>query len=160
MKDDEKKDIAYPRSIRRLSALLIVMPHFVKVVFVQLSHEASEVAVLKVLRKDGFGEALILAGVSKACDYRLERKSDLEDHEAITFVTPSDYLRICRVLEHPFRVSESFLQANPESLTYRVSEPGYDERHPYVKLYLELTKSLELLALATPKPMPPSMLSS
>ena len=60
----ERRDMAYPRSIRRLSALFIVMPHFVEVIFVQLSHEASKVAMLKVFRKDGFGEALILAGVS------------------------------------------------------------------------------------------------
>ena len=57
-------------------------------------------------------------------------------------------------------MSEGLLQANAESLTYKVSEPGYNERHLYVKVNLELTKSLELFALATPKPMPPSMLSS
>lgn len=36
------------------------MPHFVEVVFVQLSYETREIAVLEVLRKDRFGELFIL----------------------------------------------------------------------------------------------------
>lgn len=38
----------YPSAIRRLPVFLIVVPHFVEVVLVQLADEASEVAVLEV----------------------------------------------------------------------------------------------------------------
>ena len=37
------------------------MAHFMEVVFVELAHEAGEVAVLEVLRKDVLGEFLVLA---------------------------------------------------------------------------------------------------
>lgn len=48
------------RAILRLTILLIIVSHFVKVVLVQLANETGEVAVLEVLGKDVFGELLIL----------------------------------------------------------------------------------------------------
>ena len=40
--------------------LLLILSHFVKVVFVELAHKAGEVAVLEVFREDGFGKFLVL----------------------------------------------------------------------------------------------------
>lgn len=39
-------------TVGRCSILLVVMPHFVEVVLVQLSDKAREVAVFEVLRED------------------------------------------------------------------------------------------------------------
>lgn len=38
----------HPQSVRGLPALFIVVADFVKVVFVELAHEAGEIAVLEV----------------------------------------------------------------------------------------------------------------
>jgi len=43
-----------------LSALFIILAHFVEVVLVQLADEAGEVAVFKMLRQDRFGKLLAL----------------------------------------------------------------------------------------------------
>jgi hypothetical protein len=50
----------YPRSIWRLPVLLIVVPHFVEVVFVKLTDKAGKVAVFKVLGQDVLGELFVL----------------------------------------------------------------------------------------------------
>ena len=55
---------SYTRAIRRLAGLLIIVTHFVEIVFVELSDEAGEIAVLEVLGEDVFGESLILAPIS------------------------------------------------------------------------------------------------
>ena len=60
------KGATYPGSVRRLAALLVVVPYFVEVILIQLSHKAGKVAMLEVFRKNGFGEALILTGVRQA----------------------------------------------------------------------------------------------
>ena len=90
----------------------------------------------------------------------MQRTSDLENDKAVTFVAPSDYLRISWILEHSSTALDIPLQASPDSLTYKVCGPGHGERHLLVTVGRELTKSLELVALATPTPRPPSMLSS
>lgn len=51
---------AYPCSIRARTAVLVVMPHFVKIIFVQLPYKACKVAVLKVLWEYVFCEFFIL----------------------------------------------------------------------------------------------------
>lgn len=43
-----------------MAALLIVVPHFVKIVFVELAHETGEIAVLEMFGQDGFGKAFVL----------------------------------------------------------------------------------------------------
>lgn len=48
------------------------MAHFVEVVFVQLAHEAREVAVLEVLGKDVLGELLVLYPVSVTSTFCLQ----------------------------------------------------------------------------------------
>ena len=58
------KGPAYPRSVRRLATFLVVVPYFVEVILIQLSHKAGKVAMLEVFRKNGFGEPLVLMGVS------------------------------------------------------------------------------------------------
>lgn len=50
----------YTGTVWRMSTLLIVVSHFVKVVFIQLPDEARKVTVLEMFRKDGFGESFIL----------------------------------------------------------------------------------------------------
>ena len=50
----------YTGAVRRLSALFIVVSHLVEVVFVELAHEAGEVAMLEVFGKDRLCESLIL----------------------------------------------------------------------------------------------------
>ena len=54
------------------------------------------------------------------------------------------------------------LQASPDSLTYKVCGPGSGRVSAILLVTVgrALTKSLELVALATPTPMPPSILSS
>lgn len=50
----------YPGSIWRLAAFLVVVPNFVKIILVQLTHETGKVAVLEMLGQDGFGKAFVL----------------------------------------------------------------------------------------------------
>ena len=52
----------HARAIRGLASLFIVMPHLVEVILIQLPDKASEIAMLEVLRKDGFGESFVLYG--------------------------------------------------------------------------------------------------
>ena len=49
-------------AVRRLAVVLIVVPHFVEIVLVQLPDEAGKVAVLEVLREDVLCEFLVLDG--------------------------------------------------------------------------------------------------
>ena len=70
------------------------MPNFMEVVFVELSHETCEVAVFKVLRKNMFCELLVLSwrqGVALRSRFGI---SYLEDYEAVTLISPSDYALI------------------------------------------------------------------
>ena len=53
-------DCPYPDAVRRSTAFLVVVSHFVEVVLVQLADETGEVAVLEVFRQDVFGEFLVL----------------------------------------------------------------------------------------------------
>jgi hypothetical protein len=50
----------YPRPVRRLPVLFIIVPHFVEVVLVKLSHKTRKVAVFEVLGKDMLGELFVL----------------------------------------------------------------------------------------------------
>lgn len=50
----------YTRAVWRLAILLIVVSHFMEVVFVQLPDEAGEIAVLEVFGEDMLGEFLVL----------------------------------------------------------------------------------------------------
>ena len=63
-KTKSKCSIAYTSAIRRLATLLIVVPHFVKIIFVQLADKAGEVAVLEVFRQDRLCELFILGNDS------------------------------------------------------------------------------------------------
>lgn len=54
------QDATYAWAVRRLPRLLIVMPHFVEVVLVQLANKTGEVAVLEMFREDVLGEFLVL----------------------------------------------------------------------------------------------------
>ena len=54
----------HPQPVRGLPALFVVVADFVEVVFVELAHEAGEIAVLEVFGQDGFGESLVLPGTS------------------------------------------------------------------------------------------------
>ena len=54
----------HPEPVRGLPAFFIVVADLVKVVFVELAHEAGEIAVLDMFGKDGFGEPLILWSTS------------------------------------------------------------------------------------------------
>lgn len=54
----------YTGTVGRLAGLFVVLAHFVKVVLVELAHEAGEVAVLEVLRQDGLGELFALQDIS------------------------------------------------------------------------------------------------
>ncbi len=49
-----------PWPIGRLSVLLVVVPYFVEIVFVELSNEAGKIAMLEMLRKYRFREFLVL----------------------------------------------------------------------------------------------------
>jgi hypothetical protein len=54
--------LEFPRtsSVRRHAALFIVVPDFVEIVFVELTHETGKVAVLEVLGQDMLCEFLVL----------------------------------------------------------------------------------------------------
>ena len=56
-----KCPLTYTWAVRRSGAVFIGMPHFMEVVFVELSHETCEVAVFKMLRKDMLCELLVLS---------------------------------------------------------------------------------------------------
>ena len=55
--------ITYTRTIWRLSAVLVVVSHLVKIIFIELSDEACKVAVFEVFGQDRFGESFILRRV-------------------------------------------------------------------------------------------------
>lgn len=57
----------YPRSIWRLTALLIIVTDFVKIVFIQLADKTRKIAVLEMFGQDGFGKSFVLRWTS---DYR------------------------------------------------------------------------------------------
>ena len=50
----------YTSAIGRHAALFIIVPDFVEVVFVELTHETGKVAVLEVLGQDVLCELLVL----------------------------------------------------------------------------------------------------
>lgn len=54
----------YSGTIRGCTSILVVVPYFVKVVLVELAHEARKIAVFEVFRKDVFRKFLILEGKS------------------------------------------------------------------------------------------------
>lgn len=54
---------AYTWPIGRMSCFLVVVADLVKVILVQLAHEAGKVAVLEMLGKDVFGESFVLLPV-------------------------------------------------------------------------------------------------
>ena len=59
--------LSYTGAIRRMTALLIVVPNLVEVILVELTDETGEVAVLEVFWQDGFRKPFILPpGVSLA----------------------------------------------------------------------------------------------
>jgi hypothetical protein len=58
--------VTYSWAIWRCSIFFIVMSHFVKVIFVQLSHETGEVAMLEMFGEYRLGKAFILLRISAA----------------------------------------------------------------------------------------------
>jgi hypothetical protein len=62
----------YTSAIGRHAALFIVVPDFVKVIFVQLTHETGKVAVLEVLGQDVLCKLLVLLIVQSAKPRRLK----------------------------------------------------------------------------------------
>lgn len=79
-----KKSATHPCSVRRLSVLFVVVPHFVKVIFVQLSNKTGKIAVLEMLWQYVFREFFIL-----------------QNDEAVSLVSPSHNTLIGRILQHP-----------------------------------------------------------
>ena len=55
---------AYPWTIRRACTLFVIVPYFMEIVLVELTDKTGEVAVLEMLRKNGFRELLILSSSS------------------------------------------------------------------------------------------------
>ena len=49
-----------PCTIWRMSALFIVVSHLVEVILVELANKTRKIAVLEMLREDGFCESFIL----------------------------------------------------------------------------------------------------
>jgi hypothetical protein len=58
---DQWSRSTYPSAIWRLTIILIIMPHFMEIVFVQLSNETREVAVLEVFGQNVLCEFLVLS---------------------------------------------------------------------------------------------------
>jgi len=79
-----------------MAALLVIVSHFMEVIFVQLAYEACEIAMLEVFRQDGFGEPLVLRDVSGATIEAslLRTESHLEYYKASSIVAPADNLRV------------------------------------------------------------------
>lgn len=48
-----------------MAIFFVVVPDFMKIIFIQLPDEARKVAMLEVLRKDRLGEPLVLFQMSK-----------------------------------------------------------------------------------------------
>jgi len=84
-----------------MPAFLIVVPDLVEVVFVELADKARKVAMLKVLRKNRFGEAFILGFIRGFWASRIDLDLYLEHNEATPVIAPSNDLRVRRVLQHP-----------------------------------------------------------
>jgi hypothetical protein len=57
----------YPGTVWRLSVFLIVVPHFVEIVLVELSDKTRKVAVLKVLGQDVLGKLFVLVMLLATC---------------------------------------------------------------------------------------------
>ena len=95
--------ITYTGPIRRLSAILVVVSHFVEVILVELPDEAREVAVLEMFRQDGLGEPFILRTRSISrwglCLLLVDPRY-LENHKASAIVTPSYDLGVGWILQH------------------------------------------------------------
>lgn len=75
-----------------------------KIVLVQLSHEARKVAVLEMLRENGFGEFFVLyfPGINMVLSSRLAgEKSYLKHYKAVPFVAPSYNRRVGGIFQHP-----------------------------------------------------------
>ena len=53
--------VTYSWDIWRCSIFFIVMSHFVKVIFIQLSHETGKVAMLEMFGEYRLGEAFVLS---------------------------------------------------------------------------------------------------
>ena len=70
----EHSIVTYADAVGRVTAFFVVVPYFVEVVLVELSDEASEVAVFEVLGQDGFGKLLVL-----------------EHDEAVALVSPTHH---------------------------------------------------------------------
>ena len=84
-----------------MSALFIVVPDFVEVIFIELPNKAGKVAMLEVFREDGLGEAFILDEPSEPVGAPSNKKAHLQHDKAFLIVTPSHDLRIRRIFQHP-----------------------------------------------------------
>lgn len=69
-----------------MAVILIVMSHLVEVIFVELAHEAGEVAVLKVFRQDRLGESFVLRRESVG---RIDERCPFTSTSSTTKLPPS-----------------------------------------------------------------------
>ena len=76
------------------------MPHFVKVIFVQLADEAGEVAMFEVFREDVFREFLVLAQSQYVSIPSPTMRKYLKYNEAISLVSPAYYAFVLRAFQH------------------------------------------------------------
>ena len=104
---DAAAGLTYPSTIGGLPAILIVVSHFVEVVFIQLADEAGKIAVFEVFGQDGFGESLVLRGRWSVIRFPASQLSSgrpcttyFEHDKASTVITPSHDLCIGRILQH------------------------------------------------------------
>jgi hypothetical protein len=76
----------------------------VEIVFVQLTNKTGEVAVLEVLWEDMLCEFLVLDCMSASSSLSMWprcRLAHLQNNKAVAFITPPDYILICRCFQHP-----------------------------------------------------------
>ena len=66
----EERGKTYILPVWRLAVLLIVLTDLVEIIFVELAHEASKIAVLEVLRQDGLRKFLALEGMNELASTR------------------------------------------------------------------------------------------
>lgn len=79
------------------------MPHFVKIVFVQLANKTGEVAVLEMLGQNGFGKAFVLhepSGCYFAWQALSRTDSNLKHDKTVPVIAPPYHRRICRIFQH------------------------------------------------------------
>ena len=142
--------LTYTWAIRRSGAVFVGVPHFMEVVFIELSHETCKVAVFKMLRKDMFCELLVLSWRQRVVLGSPCKISYLEDHKTITLISPSDNALILWAFQHS-TTSQSVYRPQwtfgRDLLTCTACAPTKKSAwYSRDRMTSALTKSLELFA--------------